>query len=98
WVSSKGVSDVSVVRHMKELREFKYSRTAEIFSFMQTRLNLETSVFSALAIASNSRFSSYVHLNVILSVNFSDMPSTSHSLITQFNPDIHPVIWSKIFS
>ena len=69
--SSKLVSTVSVVKHAKDLRVFKYSRTSWIFNFMQTRLNLEISERSAFAIASNSLFSSYVHLNVMLSVSFS---------------------------
>src|SRR5690606_21876195 len=98
-VNSKiGVSTVSVVRRIRDARLFKRSRTSEIFDMPKLLICSDRVLFSDLAIASKSRFSSYVHLNVILSVNFSDILSTSHSLIAQFNPNILIGVWKKFFS
>src|SRR5690606_25288587 len=73
-VNSKiGVSTVSVVRRIRDARLFKRSRTSEIFDMPKPLICSDKVLFSDLAIASKSRFSSYVHLNVILSVNFSDI-------------------------
>src|SRR5690606_12427511 len=54
-------------------RLFKRSRTSEIFDMPKLLICSDKVLFSDLAIASKSRFSSYVHLNVMLSVSFTDI-------------------------
>src|SRR5690606_11758049 len=84
-VNSKiGVSTVSVVRRIRDARLFKRSRTSEIFDMPKLLICSDRVLFSDLAIASKSRFSSYVHLKVMLSVNFSDIARPHCCLIAPF--------------
>lgn len=75
--SKRNVSTVSVVRPIRDARRFNRSFSAEIRTMLFSRTNSERVLPSTFAKVSKNTFSSYVHLCVMLTVNFSDMGNTT---------------------